>query len=337
MKLLDYYNYNLNKETLNVEFKRFCLNYDLCVKYNEDEIKKIITTGTWSNRFSNYVNDSICNYVYCILPKYIATFLNTGIEGKVVFGVDDNGIITGIPVNKNLTKKRITSCINKTINDNIKTNNNKKNILNNINVNIKKITGHNITNTDISDIMYRKYQNDIKIYNNEFKNYKMKYDEWCIIFNKYRIKLNELINNVSIKEELINHIDRNCFIFKKNSIIEYLKYNNNFDLTTEFIIKNKNRINSYVYWLIHFKDYMISNIQPKPILPNKPKLFHYVYILMLLTPMINKFLLNNINYIIIEINIKTQKNTLNDLMYKDKKGCFVYKKRYSSNDGPFTF
>jgi len=336
MKLLDYYNYNLNKETLDVEFKRFCLNYDLCVKYNEDEIKKIITTGTWSNKFSNYVNDSICNYVYYILPKYIATFLNTGIEGKVVFGVDDNGIITGIPVNKNLTKKRITSCINKTIIDNIKTNNNKKNILNNINVNIKKITGYDITKTDISDIMYRKYQNDYKIYNNEFKNYKMKYDEWCIIFNKYRIKLNELINNVTIKEELINHIDRNCFIFKKNSIIEYLKCNNNFDLTTEFIIKNKNKISSYVYWLIHFKDYMLSNIPPKPISPNKPKLFHYVYILMLLTPMINKFLLNNINYIIIEINIKIQKNTLNDLMYKDKKGCFVYKKRYTSNDGPFT-
>ena len=336
MELLNYY--DIKKETIDIEFKRFCLNYDLCNKYNDKEIKNIITTGKWSNKFSNYVNDNICNYIYCVLPKYISTFLNTNIDGKIIFGVDDDGIITGIPINKNLTKKRIASCINKTINDNIKTNNNKKDILNNINVNIKKVNvSDNISNIDISDIMYKKYQNDIRSYNNKMNNYIINYNKFMDKFNKYRIKLNELLNDINIKEELISYIDKKCLLLEKKNIINYLKNNNNFNLTTDEIINEKNNNKSYIYWLINFKDYMLQhNLPPKPTRPNKPKIFNYMYILTLLTPMINKFLSNGINYYVIEIFIKSQKNLLNDLMYINKKGFFVHKKRYLFNNKPFT-
>lgn len=334
--------YYCNKETEKLEFKQFCVNNN--VELNElkdEEIIEIIKTGVWTHNFSMIINHDIYHYIKTIIPKYLCGFINANINGKLVIGVNDNGFITGIPCDTYISKKKIYSVINDAICQNIKTNNYVNNILNNIKIDIIKLKTYiNVLNDDAKEL-YDNYVKVMKKYNNDMLIYQKKYDIWINSMNIYRTKLITIANTTELRNQLCDYIisKKNSKLFNHTPLIKLLKSDEYINLTTDYIVKYKNNKNYIVYWVIDFKNFMLSINNPlyknKPIKPNKPSILHINYILSLLYPMMYRFVKNNINYYIIEISIINKKYLKNDMMYKTQyNNKWLYKKRCVFNSNP---
>lgn len=340
--------YKNPNEQLDIEFKQFCIKNNLYNYLNRYQIKCIITTGIWNINFNKLIIDNFYNYLEIFIPKYIAQFVNKKIEGKLIFGINNDGKITGIPSKKKIYKKNICKDIRRILefNNNFDTSNNINDIMKNIKINIIKLNINESLLTDEAKILYESYNNTCKLNELNYQIYKEKYNSWLEIYNLYRTRLNDIINNSKIREELIDYIIDNIDInydFDKIFIIfDHLNSNQYIDvkkICNNSVYSFKNNIYHISYWLCRFQQEMIDSLQLiKPIKPIKIKSIAPETILTRLTDLASIFIKNNkIIYYLIEIKININKNIKlkNDIkIYQN--GKYVYMKRSMFRNEPCT-
>ena len=88
------YNDFIDKETLNIEYKKFTFNIaglPIDIKQAEYYCNNNIF------EFNTYVINNIYKYFECFLLKNVCAFMNSQINGDFYIGVNDLGFIEGIP------------------------------------------------------------------------------------------------------------------------------------------------------------------------------------------------------------------------------------------------
>lgn len=110
MKYLD----DLGCETDSCEYKVFTLN---SLAMRKSDGFSLLKSGVWD--FDNHTRQCLRTYVLTYFPKYISTFshpLSSVSGGKLYIGVDDDGLVHGIPYTGILTEDYIKKLIIKTHN-----------------------------------------------------------------------------------------------------------------------------------------------------------------------------------------------------------------------------
>lgn len=319
--------HNPLEESLEVEFKEFCLNE---IK-NEEDVNHCIKTGKIRNKlkFNQDVYNNIKYYFYKYIPKYISAFINANINGELIIGVNDYGEITGIPLIG--TKQDLEEYINKQ--------NLHSNIFNlikyedenlfNVTYEIKelKIDINYIDNT--CDKLLSEYYKNLKLKELLIKKYKQDRLIWIKKMDEFTCKLPTLLTTkkIEFKEFLkINAPQYIDFIIKEHEMrhISHLKINPS----------------HYIYWLMKFKDLNLEKIKKqKPEMPDIPKIINdpkniYKKLTHLRYKLINSN--NNLNYFVINIKIN-KKNNINSnsiIYYNLHKKKWIKNIRKLNHNGP---
>ena len=97
MKLGTFFDHN---ETLDREFKEFCLKTEIKKIFSKCEIYQIIKNGVLPGKYNKIVLNNIKLYIQSYFPKYICSFHNNKDavfhRMNIYIGIDDHSEITGI-------------------------------------------------------------------------------------------------------------------------------------------------------------------------------------------------------------------------------------------------
>ena len=316
-------------ETLENEYKEFCIKTNIYNYYTQEDLNYIITTGKLDENFNNMIKDNLKLYSDIYIPKYASGFANSQIQnGKLQIGVNDNGEVTGIPFFGNIQKSYIKKLV-----ENAKEKYLLKNVKTNIHITKLKYNHHLITDR-IQDIV-KETKKSNKIYKLIQDNYFFERQKWVTEVLKYSVKLSTIIQNEYTRKKFYIWLKKNkCPMY--NEIIrskwEDVESINN----KRSLIINKSNI---IHWIALYKDETMTKLQNiKPENPNINKFFNSsVYLMTHLTDMRVKLLKNNnsLNYYKIDIIFDTQSNE--DVSYKKVNRPYIYKSYRKNNDsGPYS-
>lgn len=317
-------------ESLNVEFKEFCLNL------NEDDfdclnIEKISKTGILDDNekiiINNMILSSIKNYFIKYIPRYLSAFLNSNIDNaEMHIGVDDYGEITGIPFfgSKEEFEKFIYNIIKLPL---YYTKTKGKNVDYKIIVD-ELVIDKNLL-VDTSDEILKTYYNDKHLATITRKKYIIERRKWASALSEYTCKLPLLLEYK--KKEFHNYLMKHA-----PHMINYKIYSHEM----RNIAHLKANPNHYLYWLMLFKEQEIDKLQRiKPQKPKIPKINQGPYFLLNnLTELRTKFINNNneIKYFVIKIVFPSKANEYDTVYYYNLEGkTWLTKERhYHVNVGP---
>jgi len=315
-----YYQQNLGVESEEREYKIVCfIPTDID---NKDKVENL-KSGLWI--YNSIVHGTIIRYLNTFLPKYIASFSNPKSivkVGEFYLGVNDDGIVHGIPYDGELLINFIENQLKiifdkkiRSVNDNDK-NDYKQKIV----IELIKLYKEDYYNYIDYYIEYVNNQEREQQKLNKYLNLKK---NWEKLFFKYVCKLHEIINDPLIRLELINYIKENC----KNKLLMLdllveLRSNKQYKAVSyNYIEKHRNDETNIFYWLTRFKDYRVSFL--KSIKPVNPKLYYNdttpSHILCNIPNMLPFWLSKNksLNIYLIKIKIPGNISQNNYLQYKD--------------------
>jgi hypothetical protein len=299
------YEKNYGPETLNKEYKEVTFNH--CgLKIDEEDAETFIKKSNWI--FNNSIIDAIKHYLKIYLPKYICGFMNKLSEsnnGEFYLGIGDDGTIYGIPYQNKLID--ILPIIDKTIDKYIISNNNTL-IKKNITFEIILVTYNKSTKNKMNPYL-KKYYKILAQYEQNKKEYNIKFTKWYDEHKKYTQQLINLFNNQPTRNELTTFIK---YHNPKSIIIKHI--NNGFLVKTkthEEIQIEKDIYDTPYYWICKFKDYMLECTKKlRPIQHYKNKFYNIlrpINILSKISMMIPSWMNNNENMNLYIIKIKINK------------------------------
>jgi hypothetical protein len=350
---------NLGSESLYVEYKEYCLissikflsnNLMKLLVYEPNNIISMYNYKEIMFLFNKMISHDIKHYIMYYIPKYIGNFSCSQINGCLYIGIDDNGYIQGIPFYGNLSIKFIKRYIIKSLKyvRGFDFNNDEYNTYNyyihHLTFSIIKLDSSNIKNDSNSS-------NKLKTLKDEYmslvllhEEYKKQYDQWIHKIEKYSIKLNSLMNDPEIKQEIIDfiksHPDYDSNDDMKKAVITFQTTKTFTDIIDVKLIENvSNDLSNPIKWTVDFKDkklHVIKQLKPK-IFPRK--IYEFTY---------DKYI-NNIKYIreqlhilgfdfyLIKINIPYIPNINCEYkIYKNSSDVWLRKKRFITNTGPYS-
>lgn len=329
------YNTILTKETDRTEFKSFFTDISTINNFIDTSMidfgnnsLKLLQSGYWF--FNPITIKTIKTYCKTYLPKYIACYSHpqsTTNGGEFYIGIDDNGVMHGIPYKGELKinfkkiidkifEERLMSCKDECINEYKK----------HVNVELIKLITHQPehhiqSNQPYQSQPYQYYIDKVSTQEKIYHKYLLNKKKWEELFSQYTSKLHVLLNKDNFRLE----------------IIEYIKAHssNNYDLIADLrtgkkykqqtfnqISKIKDDKTNIFYWVIRFKDARISFL--KNIKPKCPKLYYNDntpnFILCNIPLMIPTWLERNksLNLYIIKIIIGGNISSTKYLKYKDR-------------------
>ena len=264
-----YYKQCIDKETLKREYKVFSYNF---IDIDNIDTLENLKTGKWI--YNSVTEYTLKKYIKIYLPRYIASFSNPNTlnsQGEFYIGVDDDGIVHGIPYDGLLDINLIKNEIKSIFEDKIKNGKESEECLDEYFKLIKiELFELNIRSKCDYYNYYEHYLNRITNQNRIYENYLKAKKIWENVFNMYVLKLHDIANNSITRLELINFIRENC----KEKLVMYellieLRSDKIYkQVTFDMITKNKdNKLNMF-YWIIKYKDYIVSRLKKmKPIIP----------------------------------------------------------------------
>ena len=307
---------NLNKETLEVEYKEFSYKIHIDKYFEPEEVNDIVLgKKVLDEKFNQSILDNLKFYSRFYIPKYLSAFCNGNLKkkGKLMIGVDDLGEILGIPYLGCIPKEIIKNHIIKQIHDSIITTNATMNyILENIKINIDKLViNPNLIYSNLEEKIH-KINESFKNYQQEKEEYQNAYKLWYNKLNKYAMKLVDILKYPDVFRELFNYImerdDRKLFVLSQN-IEDYIHNIHHY----------KNDENNISYWLCRFRDEKVDEIiANRPVKPKtKVKYISYVNEFLKLGNLRKTLLECNpdLNYYIIIVEIPN--NCLDEVFYRD--------------------
>lgn len=307
------------KETVHIENKEFCLKVDSRPSIPYTEIKHIIHTGTITNALQKIIDTSLEKTIRQVFPKYYTSFINANIQGNINIGINDDGIITGIP-SKTLTRNFVLQCIQKAC---VHITSPIESIMKSIQFDVIPLAiTPLITRSPIYQVgntihtKLAQYERERTFMETTNQQYNRDHKLWSEKKSRYNCKLQKLINDPSTRQELVAFIQTHKKyvppkgIQKVQQIITRLK-------TTDIIsvpcgiklipfksTKTCPLMDNVFFWLLWFQNHHLTALQT--VKPKKPKLLrldHPWLILVRLRDMIPAFVKSNIQYYVIKIKI----------------------------------
>lgn len=309
--------YLTQNETICTEYKEFCFKLNLKKYYDNRSIRRIITQGVFDDFLNNLVLKNIEIYILKYVPRYFSSFHNTKIHEKyfMYFGIDDYNEITGIPFNGNLMtyKKYFETFISNVIHSSISStccSSYKITIIENV-INKDVINDYNI-----SEILHKFYK-EKQTFEQKYKKYKLKKGKWILEMYKYKGKLEDIMNNEESRLEFIQYLEQKQLLISFRHIILI----NTFEIDVLDIKFNKKNTNSYIYWLLNFKDEKVNQlIQKKPKEPTMPRILNVELNLLTQLKYLRKvFIENNVRYFTFKIDFFSQPSCKKSISYTDSK------------------
>lgn len=286
-------------------------------------------------------------------PKYLCSFLNAGIDGKLFYGVNDCGDVIGFPWKGELKyhnrpmRKLIKNQIKKILySDKIVSNVDKKYIFDDcFKISIKVLDKKKSLSVldkqpDVAMELYNKWLVEKKKYDNAYSKYKKIHHRYSSCVNIFTQKLEILLTDKLTQKYLL------IYIFKRTTQLEYniLKkkiINRDYPhLKSRDIFEYKKDRTSPYYWVTRFKDFYVDNYC-KIFKPKKPHLIfkslNPSMIVSLLQPMYYRWMQHrDMNLYVILLEFSNPLNKKIELSYLKKNGKISSPKRELKDDGePF--
>ena len=247
------------KENKEIEFKEvWLIQEQIKSSFSKEQIYNIILNGIFTEDIDKFIYNSVANYTYKVILKYLSCFGNAKINGKIYIGVSDDGIITGIPTISYQNLIKIKTKLETQLQNDVKSNTSSKNLLEKIKIKIVKLKKDLSILFNESEILLKKYSEIQLKYNEDLQNYNQQNKQWQDLHEKYAQKLNKLVNIPSIRKELIQFIEinENCSIkvisLLKSQILIYINLDQ-----IELDKKNKDTI---FYWIAKFRDSKLNKL-----------------------------------------------------------------------------
>jgi len=313
-----FYDHDIGIETIRREYKELTLNHP----FDNSEAEELIESSKWV--YNDLIIKEIKQYILKYLPKYTGGFmdiLSETLDGELYIGVNDAGIVQGIPYQGTLSREMFIDEITTIINNNIICDDKQKElIINSITFDIIPVEYTYDTNLPSFQDMLSKYYIYKIDYNSKEKEYAKEYTKWYNELNIYTTKLTDLFNCEPTRTEIykyikINHPDSSVLkMMNEDFQIEQKNY--------EEIAILKDDINSPYYWVCKWKDYMIHYVkQYKPVPKHRydaSHLFDPRQIISKLNCMIPWWMQNNenMNLFLIKITFKKHQD-INEIYYLD--------------------
>jgi hypothetical protein len=313
------YNDFMGNEMIEKEYKEFTFNCAGIILNNKLAEEYCINSIF---NFNINVIQNLHKYFSIYIPKYACGFWNSNIENSNLYiGINDYGIVKGIPYKGYLPFRLLKKNILKIINRYVK-------VLNNTKINYNKMIKIKLIKLSTPDFSnYKSISNTekFKIYFTEKQKYinnLNKYIDDNLIWNKKlayigQRKLTDLVNTYDTRNLLINYIKN---IDKNNKFINLLK-------SSDFKIESKdhfeiniikNDINNIYYWITKWKDFTLDNIRlSKPFFNNTFNQHNLPYnTICSVNEMIPYWINNNNDVKLYLLNIQFNQNDNNNLIFK---------------------
>jgi hypothetical protein len=273
-------------ETVHLEYKEFTLNH-AGLGIEIDTAEDLIKTNEWV--FNSFVLENLKKYINIYVPKYCSAFLDEHcetIEGELIIGVDDNGIINGIPFQGELDEILLKRQINKYIKIKTSTDSN-IDLSNYVTISLVKVDYEKRKISRHNDLYITYLKNKQKI-KKEAERYEKQ--------RKYITKLVNLCNSDNTRKELIKYIksrdpdSRAISLLEGGMIIEPKNHD-------EIAMLKDDNHDPY-YWVTRWKDDMVSTlklVKPKLDIFDISNFLKPHNIIMKVSPMIPWWLQNNDN------------------------------------------
>lgn len=235
-----FFNEDLGPEDINKEYKLGFMYWDR--EFKSDIALELLLSGKWL--FNDSIYNTIKEYLIKYLPKYIASFthpLSKVEKGVLYIGIDDNGLVKGIPFKGNISLDTIKPIIADIFKNKIKFPNKEvmKFLHNNISIEIIKLKhDFNKTNKKWFDEQLEQHFNKKQKSMRDYNHRKI----WLKLIKEQNGKLNKFLNKE--KTFFRNYLfDRDILSKRKYkhqySHLEYLiDVPNYYDLIADIKIKN---------------------------------------------------------------------------------------------------
>lgn len=325
--------HNYHNESLNIEFKEFCLHIDQDVLSDIFDVKKVCKNGFIEDQktFNKIIIKTIRYYLYKYIPRYASAFINSKVNNaELVIGVDDFSEITGIPFFGEA--KDLETCIsgidiNHYLKNHIKYESSHDLY---VQLDIKKLILDSDYLVDNSADILDDFYTNMEIKRQQLIDYKKKRIEWAERLNTYTCKLPVLIE--SKRKEFNEYLKEHA-----PHMLGYQIYNHEMRNIAHLKIDPGH----YIYWLMEFKDAHVAKIKlEKPIKPILPKVIHGPeYLISNLTQMRCKFIRNNptLNYFLITITFPKDTHDYPPVYYfnTDNEQWMKKIRKHHKNTGPY--
>lgn len=341
------------RETVNEEFKVFCINSSTWQKHFEhEEVQKLYHDRSYfidRRRFDQMIKVELEGYFDRYFSKYIACFVSSNIKGTLHIGLSDSGIIEGIPFFENITDIPFHTFMEKCFRNTLRIKSSYYDIdldyiMNHISINISKLEQFELLD-DTNDSAVQRLQNNLSTREEckkKWNEYKEKYKEWHDELFTHNVKLRELINMPTIQRSIANFIRSQVdnYSCDLSSMITYYESSPiiDYDITMQIVADSANDFLNPIYWLISYKDYKVNEIQKrKPVAPiQQPSDFNYMHFAQHMVNIRPYLLKQSCNFYTVTITVKQIENCV--LEYLDVKGEWQTKKRIMANEtiGPIT-
>jgi len=247
--MLTYNDYIGSRETLSTEFKEFSL-FKKCADFTREQFEHYCETNKFE--FNNFVDLNLEKYIKEYIPRYGCGFWNAGIEeSELYIGVNDFGLVKGIPYQGKLNKSII-----------------KKNALKAVKKYIKPHPFHYSIKVELLNVelppkpetpVHPEYTNYLlkkKEYMQKYNNYIKTYQAWK---DKYKIvnsKLVDIVNTQETRERLKQYIRLHD---PTNNVLQLLDSDYKLKYISGHDMKNlKLKNDNPYYWVTTFKDEIIE-------------------------------------------------------------------------------
>lgn len=237
------FNECIGDETCDKEYKIGVIYWNKEISY--DEAIEYLKNGKWD--FNDCITSTIIAYLNKYLSKYIAAFthnLSSIKKGYLYIGVDDDGIVKGIPwkgeMNINFTKHIINEIFKHDLkfpSERVKSYLRNQIKIETINVNFDK-NKHKINN-DYLKASLKNFYNRVNIY----KKYESFKKMWIRIMNSQGGKISDNLNNNRL--EFIKYLDERGIMRKKDFTHTYSSLEYLCDIPTYYDMRAKLRIGEF--------------------------------------------------------------------------------------------
>jgi hypothetical protein len=205
---------DLGCETEEQEYKVFTFN-PYCMGKNDGF--KVLKSGKWN--FDDLTKSTLKGYIQNYFPKYFCAFSHprTTVKlGKFYIGIDDDGIVHGIPYSGELTEEFIRKQILKTI-PKIRGINDYDCVdkyLDHLKIEVVKLdktkNSHKVSDYGLDSEFNIKTFTTLKkkeqVEDLKYKDYVLKKRRWELFYNSFPQKINDIVNDKKIRSQLIDLI-----------------------------------------------------------------------------------------------------------------------------------
>jgi hypothetical protein len=343
---------NIGKETLDKEYKEFCITAKDNV-FSNTAIEYLLYYGYKldNNNFNKMIYQIIEKNIKKYIAKYIGLFSKSQINGVFYFGVNDAGYTTGIPFYGILDKNKIKKMFNSII-DNLRGAYLDDRYITDYEQNMIRDAYFRYIKCEIIELeipkkdtvayykLHTEQQNKLsefeakcKKINDIWDNYDYLYKKYILKLDRYKGKLVSYLINSELRAEIVvfilNDFEQNESLDKTylQAIIEFYLHDYSYYDSISFSDGEIDEIIKMEYtpirWLIAYKDYMLAKIKKlKPMIPTyRPITTMYLKFFNNISN-ISSFLLPDIKMYLLKITIPYIPDVYCEYKYFGKSGWY---------------